>query len=808
MSTTPSTDSRKSSYGDSLRDETESSHQQKIWHLALELRSCTREPDTSLFKYNYKMSIHLPIELNHQQSNGSYVNTAIMRHSPTPDISGTSFWAVVIFIMSFRCLCVSCERGLDLLMFIMENACSQRYVVPNMQRIFEAKSVILGYIGPSLSKASTRLEKTLFAVVLFVLGTISINSSEHGDGEVRKTSAEPPAEEANMLLPRFRVVAKKVVVMCRVCMLLRVSSIAFMEVWAMLTKYGSKSQTEEEQRESSKAAFDLQYFKIQHNNLSNREIQITMKLPEQRTMHELELLSVVLRSLLSFRHYRKSYQLLLAKIMRYERFRRRRVIIKKGDPAHSFYFIYSGGVSFTTDQDGSSAFKEETQADLRKGARFGEIPVLKRLRRNFTVVCVEDTELLVVDREDFFANKLDEVLAEEAHHRFIFFRSLSLLQSLPDSSIEILSDYSTTEEFLYGQVIPHNMDNLIFVTKGRFVILRLVNLSRCHSYHSLIAQELPFIKNMDTERDSISTFKIDKSLLNLTSRRATLYQLQKFTTGSSKHRGKTLNRKDPESFIEHRPRMHKEDPDGSHYSSMTMLPTPADSQQYLNIIANSWKMQKTGSVTNVISEDIPLASGKRTKQSSSHIRSQLPKALAVTVYMQIDSFLPGEVFGLRQYFLPSNLYDRRPFSLKSVGTKIVRIDMETFAEIADQKTLQKVRLLQAVYPSDDKLCEVFIRNNFWKTFKKDMIAKITHDTKAEKAPMSGQGETVYEIDKTGLLNLPDIASNPHTIFSKPSYYISPILRMREGDDFKLPEIDLQLIHGIEKIPFNLRHALF
>ncbi|XP_055494387.1 cyclic nucleotide-binding domain-containing protein 2-like [Leucoraja erinacea] len=628
---------------------------------------------------------------------------------------------------------------------------------------------------------------------------------ENGDDQSRKTSAEE-ADTGLQYHHRFWYVAKKVIIMCRICMRLRVSSKSFMEVWATLTKYGSKSQTEEEQRESSKAAFDFQYFKTRHNNLSNREIQITMKLPEQRTMHDLELLTVVMRSLLSFRHYRKSYQLLLAKIMRYERFRRRRVIIRKGDPAHSFYFIYSGGVSFSTDLDGSSAFKEEQQADLRKGARFGEIPVLKRLRRNFTAVCVEDTELLVVDREDFFANKLDEVLVDEAHHRFVFFRSLNLLQSLPDSSIEILSDYSTTEEFLYGQVIPHNIDNLIFVTKGRFVILRLVNLARCHSYHTLIAQELPFIKNIDQEKESISTFKVDKSLLNLTSRRASLYQQQKFTTGMSKLKGKKLNTS--ESFTRYRPSVNKGDLDISRLSSMTILPSPADSQQYLNIISDAWKMQKTGSTTSVASDDYSLASGKRPKQHSASSRAQITKALAVAVFMQIDSILPGEVFGLRQFFLPSNLHDRRPFSLKSVGTKIVRIDMETFAEIADPKTLQKVRLLQSVYPSDDKLCELFISNNFWKIFKKDMIAKSTRGTKAEKAKMSVQGESVYEIDRTGILNLPDIASNPHTIFSKPSYYITPVLRIKKGEDFKLPEVDLQLIHGIEKIPSNLKHVLF
>ncbi|XP_051866887.1 cyclic nucleotide-binding domain-containing protein 2-like [Pristis pectinata] len=647
------------------------------------------------------------------------------------------------------------------------------------------------------------------------------SSSGNSPRDVAETPTQVSTEHATkqevvvqilsfQLLRRFQSIARKVVVMCRVCMHLRVASKAFMQVWATLTKYGSKTQTEEEQRESSKAAFDLQYFKSQHNNLSIREIQITMKVPEQRSMEELELLLVVLRSLLSFRHYSKSYQLLLAKIMRYERFRRRRVITRKGDPAHSFYFIYSGGVSFTTDQDGSSAFKEEQQADLRKGARFGEIPVLKCLRRNFTAVCVEDTELLVVDKEDFFANKLDQVLVEEAHHRFIFFRSLNLLQSLPDSSIEVLSDHSTTEEFLYGQVIPHNMDNLIFVTKGRFVILRLVDLSRCHSYHRFIAQELPFIKNIYKGTESIATFKVDKRLLNLTSRRASLYQHQKHSSGLSKKREHL--RSLSETFKQHRSSTNKRDGEASILSgSFAMLePTPSGSRQ--NVTVEQWKLQKMGSATSEHSEDIPLPSSKPTKQPSAGHHSQLPKALAVAAYMRIDSILPGEVFGLRQYFKPNNLKDKRTFSIKSVGTKIVRIDMETFAEIADNKTLQKVRKLQSVYPSDDELCELFIRSNFWKTFKKEMIAKITSGSRrlstVGKAPLSGQGEAVYEIDKTGLLNLPEIASNPHSIFSKPPYYVTPVIRVKEDEDFKLPEIDLQLIHGVEKIPSNLKHVLF
>ncbi|KAJ1186584.1 hypothetical protein NDU88_003365 [Pleurodeles waltl] len=47
---------------------------------------------------------------------------------------------------------------------------------------------------------------------------------------------------------------------------------------------------------------------------------------------------------------------------------------------------------------------------------------MKGSRRNATVVCMEDTELLAVDKEDFFANKLDVEQAKELKYRYDFFR--------------------------------------------------------------------------------------------------------------------------------------------------------------------------------------------------------------------------------------------------------------------------------------------------------------------------------------------------------------------------------------------------
>ncbi|XP_078085099.1 cyclic nucleotide-binding domain-containing protein 2-like [Mustelus asterias] len=598
----------------------------------------------------------------------------------------------------------------------------------------------------------------------------------------------------------FTRLAKKVVLMCQACMRLREGSKTFMQVWATLTKYANKQQTEEEQRERSKAAFDAQYFKAKHNRLPVRAIQITMKQPESRSMEELEILLCSMRSLLCIRHYTKAYQLQLAKIIRYEGFRRRRVIIKKGQTAHSFYFIYTGGVSFTTDEDGSTAFEEGHQTDMRKGARFGEIAVLKGLRRNFTAVCMEVTELLVVDKEDFFDNRLHEVLLKESHQRFIFFRSLQLLESLPDSSIEILSDYSTTEEFLYSQVIPNNLEHLIFITKGRFVILRLVDLTQCPSYHRFIVHELPFLKPTRTRQESMESFKLDRRQLSPNSRTASIHQ-ELGNNAQTKLMGLGPSKSQTHQYGS-----------GSSLKS-TIASSPSTSSTNIPIFV-SGKQQQSKSKSDI----------RRYQKSNSSIKSlmeearadgsktmMIPKALAVAVYMKIDSILPGEVFGLRQYFVANNLKDRREFSIKSQGTKIVRIDMQTFAELMDNQTLQKIQKLKSIYPSDEELCDRFIKNNIWKIFKKSMIShfprKSQHFTRAGQATVSGQGEDVFEIDKTGILNLPEIASNWNLLQSKPSYYVAPLVRSSDGST-TLPKLDLQLIHGIHRFPSSVDNLLF
>ncbi|MGH0154853.1 UNVERIFIED_CONTAM: hypothetical protein FKN15_053202 [Acipenser sinensis] len=71
-------------------------------------------------------------------------------------------------------------------------------------------------------------------------------------------------------------------------------------------------------------------------------------------------------------------------------------------------------------------------------------------------------------------------------------RSLDLFCSWSDEDLATLADHCKVEEFNHGQVILRDSSetkNIVFITKGRCDVLRLVDLSECPSYHRWIKQQ-------------------------------------------------------------------------------------------------------------------------------------------------------------------------------------------------------------------------------------------------------------------------------------------------------------------------------
>ncbi|EHA99944.1 hypothetical protein GW7_01904 [Heterocephalus glaber] len=168
-------------------------------------------------------------------------------------------------------------------------------------------------------------------------------------------------------------------------------------------------------KKQGRIMFDTMDFIAEEGHFPPKAIKIMQK-PSWREEHEIQVLCNILQSLDSFPNYEEPLQLLLAKVMCFERFGCRHVIIRKGQKNSSFYFIYLGPVAVTEDEDGSSAFMDPHPTLLQKGSCFGEKALLNASVRWATVVCMEETEFLVVDREDFLANKLDEEIQKDTQY--------------------------------------------------------------------------------------------------------------------------------------------------------------------------------------------------------------------------------------------------------------------------------------------------------------------------------------------------------------------------------------------------------
>jgi voltage-gated potassium channel len=70
------------------------------------------------------------------------------------------------------------------------------------------------------------------------------------------------------------------------------------------------------------------------------------------------------------------------------------VVARRGEPAHSMYFIFAGEVEIEL---------EHGPVRLGSGHFFGEVAVLRRARRSATITATERTHLLVLDAHDFRA---------------------------------------------------------------------------------------------------------------------------------------------------------------------------------------------------------------------------------------------------------------------------------------------------------------------------------------------------------------------------------------------------------------------
>ncbi|MGH0151277.1 UNVERIFIED_CONTAM: hypothetical protein FKN15_041020 [Acipenser sinensis] len=505
-----------------------------------------------------------------------------------------------------------------------------------------------------------------------------------------------------------------------------------------------------------------------HSHLSStfrfpaRAMAVALCPPQCRSEAELMFLRSTLRVIPSFRRYSQHMQLMLARVVRYERFGRRRVVVRKGHRGSSFYFVFSGQIAVTQDQDGSSAFIDPEPIFMMKGASFGEVALLKDLRRNATIVCMEETELLVVDREDFFNHQLDQELHREFQRRYSFFRSLDLFCSWSDEDLATLADHCKVEEFNHGQVILRDSSetkNIVFITKGRCDVLRLVDLSECPSYHRWIKQQEALLGK--SLRSSLTERK------GVNSRPEAL--------AANKHG----------STPQHR---------ASLAQGTSVLESQASGGRILGerlcgprfICSSSDCDRETaaalgpgfGSVRGMSQlEELALSRGL-SKASLCCPEGELPSDMVAAVYLRIDALRSRQHFRAvdveyvesclgkdgrlppqqlqNVWAKPSPCRDPRAMVLVSQGCEVIRVKLDKFSEMVDRETLEKLKRGSHSYPSDDELGLVFLEQNRWKVFKGELLSRVQGGECLDspcKGRRGGERNSEWDINRLGLLHL-------------------------------------------------------
>ncbi|XP_077127882.1 cyclic nucleotide-binding domain-containing protein 2-like isoform X2 [Ranitomeya variabilis] len=516
-------------------------------------------------------------------------------------------------------------------------------------------------------------------------------------------------------------------------------------------KQGKKQKAEE-------LVFDVTLFRSQYEfTFPEKAVEVTLQRPEHRSERDIRYLRSMMMGILSFRRYSTQMQHMLAQVVYYRRFGRGRVIVRKGHRGDSFYFVFSGVIAVTQDEDGSSALLDPEPILLHKGASFGEVALLKGLRRNATLICMEDTELLVVDRAEFFQNKLDQELQKETQYRFKFFRSMDLFSSWSDAALETLADHCKTEECRHSQVMvpdTHESKNIIFVTKGRCEVLRLVDLSQCPSFHKWIKQHQPLLGK----------------------------------SSAVSHTGRTPSDQ----------RAHGN-------------PPPEDSDTSDTINGRICSLEDLASRYHLT---IPSAECPRNPE----LHCDLMAAVYLRIdCLQPGQYFRGVDVDFIECcfekegrapndqsisFLSSSAQrDPRSMVIISQGAEVLRIKLDKFSELADVTTVKKLKEKMVQYPSDNDLCRIFLEQDRWKVFKSDLVSHLgsspklheKHDANREK---SRAAHKVQCEDKRGILQLGGHKKKTEKVWTTTIKQSTPENSKDEADATG-EQVPIRLIHGID-----------
>lgn len=131
---------------------------------------------------------------------------------------------------------------------------------------------------------------------------------------------------------------------------------------------------------------------------------------------------------------------IVSKLLMVEKYPKDHVLFRRGDRGDKLYIISKGAVRISLEIEDK---KEEALAVLNSGEHFGEMAIVDDAPRSADVIIHEDTELLVISRENFNEISL--------HHRDIAYKMFWVL--LRTISRRLRNSINQTEALIHISMI-------------------------------------------------------------------------------------------------------------------------------------------------------------------------------------------------------------------------------------------------------------------------------------------------------------------------------------------------------------------
>ncbi|XP_074659054.1 cyclic nucleotide-binding domain-containing protein 2-like [Tubulanus polymorphus] len=424
---------------------------------------------------------------------------------------------------------------------------------------------------------------------------------------------------------------------------------------------------------------------------------------DERTERDIHRLHALLRGLKSMSRFTQKVQLAMCRAFSYMSVDAGRVILRENHVGLSFYFIYSGSVFVNvSDVTNSGEHFVTTEKILTQGESFGELALLKDVKRSATVTTRENCELLTIDKY-VFSEVCPQIFQQEIHEKFRFMSSLAVFSRSywPDSRLSALCFETVTLDYKINKVIVRNSqtdDYMYICMQGKCRILkRLATPSpqRSLSRRSNALSAPPQIVLHAAEPCSDQFDKTVRSNSCPDNKRSLLKSME----------------------LPYGPYSNQIEP----ISSENLLnPEGGGDNSFLSgaSIYNRSTPRKRSSIslkTFLENDDVTIRAGGRQ-----------------TIDLEIGTLSPGDVFDLDSLVFPklqgqvaSPGVDNCLY-LVSSGARLLRFKKSTFHSLALPEAVEHCKAVAAKmsYPSDDVLLNSYQLKTRWNLFRNALLHQV------------------------------------------------------------------------------------